>query len=91
MSIFEKKDGSHMILPHYVAIYSGGEITINEEYSDFAWVDINRLEEFEPKIENITDEEYLRSVSAHRIEPCYETPLVLSSIVYDIGADMCIG
>ena len=42
-----------MILPHYVAIYSGGEITINEEYSDFAWVDINRLEEFEPKIENI--------------------------------------
>jgi hypothetical protein len=46
---------------------------------------------FEPKIENITDEEYLRSVSAHRIEPCYEALLVLSSIVYDIGADMCIG
>lgn len=50
---FQKKDGNHMILPHYAAIYSGGEITINEEYSDFAWVDINRLEEFEPKIENI--------------------------------------
>jgi hypothetical protein len=46
---------------------------------------------FEPKIENITDEEYLRSVSAHRIEPRYEAPLVLSSIVYNIGADMCIG
>ncbi len=50
---FVKKDGSHMILPHYPAIYRGGEIIINDEYSEYQWVPLAELKEFEPKIPNI--------------------------------------
>lgn len=50
---FQKKDGSHMVLPHYAAVYRGGDIIINEEYSEFAWVKLTELEEFNPKIDNI--------------------------------------
>lgn len=50
---FQKKDGNHMVLPHYAATYTGGDITINEEYSDFVWAGIQELQEFKPKIENI--------------------------------------
>lgn len=50
---FEKKDGSHMVLPHYVAVYEGGEITINEEYSAYKWIPMSELETFKPKIDNI--------------------------------------
>lgn len=34
-SLFRKKDGSSMILPHYLAIYVDGEINLNEEYSEY--------------------------------------------------------
>ena len=50
---FEKMDGSHMILPHYPAIYRGGEIIINDEYSEYMWVPLAKLKAFEPKIPNI--------------------------------------
>lgn len=50
---FQKKDGNHMVLPHYAAIYTGGEITINEEYSDYQWVPLSKLDDFQPKIDNI--------------------------------------
>lgn len=51
--LFRKKDGNSMILPHIAGIFISGSIKINEEYSDYKWVSINELEEFEPKIGNI--------------------------------------
>lgn len=51
--LFKKKDGSSMILPHFLAIYESGEVTLNEEYSEFSWVSLEDLDKFEPKISNI--------------------------------------
>lgn len=51
---FVKKDGSRMILPHFLAYHIGGEIVLNEEYSEYAWVRLDSLSEFEPKISNIS-------------------------------------
>ncbi len=52
---FVKKDGNFMVLPHYYARYLGGEIKLNDEYSEFRWVDIGDLENFDPKIPNIPE------------------------------------
>lgn len=52
---FKKSDGARMILPHYLAIHTQGEITLSDEYSRFAWVKLTELEAFEPKIKNIPD------------------------------------
>ncbi|NQZ84897.1 MAG: NUDIX hydrolase [Nanoarchaeales archaeon] len=43
----------YMILPHYLAIYESGEIKLNEEYSDYKWIEISKLDNFEPKIKTI--------------------------------------
>lgn len=51
--LFRKKDGNSMVLPHIAGIYVSGEIQLNDEYSDYRWVSIAELENFEPKIENI--------------------------------------
>ncbi len=51
--LFRKKDGNSMILPHYLAIYEGGDIVLNEEYSEYKWVELNSLDDFEPKIPSI--------------------------------------
>lgn len=52
--LFRKKDGSAMILPHYLAIHKEGEVDLNgDEYSEYKWVEINKLDEFEPKIPSI--------------------------------------
>lgn len=51
---FEKKNGSKMIIPHFLALHQGGEPNLNDEYSDFAWVPVGQLEGFEPKISNIS-------------------------------------
>jgi len=51
--IFKNKNGAYMILPHYFAKHIEGEVELNNEYSEYKWVDINDLETFEPKIENI--------------------------------------
>ena len=50
---FKKKSGDYMILPHYLGIYVDGEVKLSDEYSDYKWVEIDKLEEFEPKIENV--------------------------------------
>lgn len=54
--LFRKKDGSSMILPHYYALYMGGEVELNKgEYSEYQWVAIENIAGFEPKIPNIPD------------------------------------
>lgn len=53
--LFRKKDGHSMILPHYLAMYDSGEIDLNDEYSEYKWVELDKLEEFEPKIPDIPD------------------------------------
>ncbi|MDA3855399.1 MAG: NUDIX domain-containing protein [Candidatus Woesearchaeota archaeon] len=53
--LFRKKDGNSMILPHYLAIYEKGNIDLNEEYSEYQWIEIDKLNEFEPKISNIPE------------------------------------
>ena len=50
---FRKKDGNCMVLPHYYAVHVKGEIKLNEEYSEYAWVPLNSLKKFEPKIHTI--------------------------------------
>ncbi|MEV4238941.1 NUDIX domain-containing protein [Nocardia sp. NPDC049737] len=51
--LFKKKDGNSMILPHFYAEYEGGDIELDEEYSDYAWVPVGELDSFEPKIDTI--------------------------------------
>lgn len=53
--LFKKKDGNYMILPHYLAIYESGDINLSEEYSEYKWVEVASLDEFEPKISNISE------------------------------------
>lgn len=53
--LFQKKDGSSMILPHYLAIHVTGDVILNEEYSNFQWVNLADLAKFEPKIPSIPD------------------------------------
>jgi hypothetical protein len=51
--LFKKKDGNSMILPHYLAVFVKGEVKINDEYSEYKWVMIDELNDFEPKVSNI--------------------------------------
>ena len=53
--LFIKKDGHKMIIPHYLAIHEGGEVKLSEEYSEYQWVEIGKLEQFEPKIPGIPE------------------------------------
>jgi len=50
-----KKDGRHMILPHYYARHDRGEIQLNEEYSEFRWVRLDKIASFEPKVFSIPE------------------------------------
>ena len=52
---FVKKDGSAMILPHFYAIHTAGDVVLNEEYSEYAWVPLEDVDNFEPKINTISD------------------------------------
>jgi ADP-ribose pyrophosphatase YjhB (NUDIX family) len=54
-AFFRKKDGNSMILPHYLCVFIEGEISINDEYSDYKWVLIEELNDFEPKIPGIPE------------------------------------
>jgi ADP-ribose pyrophosphatase YjhB (NUDIX family) len=50
---FQKKNGTHMILPHYVAVHEGGDVVLNEsEYSEYKWVALSELTGFGPKVDN---------------------------------------
>jgi 8-oxo-dGTP pyrophosphatase MutT (NUDIX family) len=51
--LFRKKDGNFMILPHYFAIYESGLVSLGEEYSEFAWIGLDKVDAFEPKIPTI--------------------------------------
>ena len=53
--LFTKKDGNVMILPHYLAIHESGEIDLSEEYSEFKWVNIDIIGNFEPKVQSIPE------------------------------------
>ena len=53
MNYFIKKDGTNMVLPHYYARYESGEVILNEEYSDYKWVEVEKIAEFEPKVPTI--------------------------------------
>lgn len=53
--LFRKKDGNSMILPHIPGVFISGDINLNEEYSDYKWVPIAELNDFEPKIDNIPE------------------------------------
>ncbi len=53
--LFRKRDGNSMILPHVAGLFISGDINLNEEYSDYKWVPIVKLNDFEPKIENIPE------------------------------------
>lgn len=50
---FVKTNGQAMVLPHYYARFIGGEIMLNDEYSEYRWVNLRELDQFEPKIETI--------------------------------------
>lgn len=53
---FQKKNGIHMVLPHYVAVHEGGDIVLNEsEYSDYKWVTLEELDALMPKVDNTAD------------------------------------
>lgn len=53
--LFRKKDDNSMILPHIAAIFVSGDIRLSEEYSDYQWIALDKLDMFEPKIKNIPD------------------------------------
>lgn len=50
-----KKNGDNMVLPHYYAKYESGEIKLNEEYSDYKWVKVGELKNFEPKVFSVEE------------------------------------
>lgn len=53
---YQKKNGAHMILPHYVCIHTGGEVQLNDgEYSEYKWVALSELDGFGPKVDNTGD------------------------------------
>ncbi len=52
-TFFRKKDGNAMILPHYLALHVEWGIVLSEEYSEYVWVEIEKLADLEPKIPNI--------------------------------------
>jgi 8-oxo-dGTP pyrophosphatase MutT (NUDIX family) len=53
--LFTKSSGQKMILPHYAGVYKSGNIILNEEYSEYKWINLSSLKKFEPKIANIPE------------------------------------
>lgn len=53
--MFQKQDGNFMIIPHYYAEFGGGEIVLSDEYSEYKWLHVDRLDSFEPKIHTIPE------------------------------------
>lgn len=54
--LYRKKDGNSMVLPHHVALFEGGRITLNpDEYAEYQWVSVADIPTFEPKIGTSTD------------------------------------
>lgn len=53
--LFVKKSGDSMVLPYFYAHHIEGEVILSDEYSEFQWVEIDKLIDFEPKIADIPD------------------------------------
>jgi hypothetical protein len=53
--LFRKKDGNSMIVPHIAGVFLSGEIVLSDEYSEYKWVLVEELRNFEPKVENIPE------------------------------------
>jgi len=53
--LFRKKDGNSMIVAHVAAVFLSGDIVLSEEYSEYQWVVLEELADFEPKITNIPE------------------------------------
>lgn len=52
--LYRKKDGSNMILPHYICQHTAGGVALNQaEYSEWRWIPLDDLATLEPKIESI--------------------------------------
>ena len=50
---YQKKNGAHMVLPHYVAVHVSGDVALNpNEYTEHRWVRVGELDNFGPKIDN---------------------------------------
>ncbi len=57
--LFRKKDGNSMVIPHHVAYYLGGEISLNsQEYDDCQWVPVAKMKDLQPIVSNIPDAVY---------------------------------
>lgn len=52
---FRKQDGNYMIIPHYYAEFGEGKIILSDEYSEYKWLHVDRLDSFEPKIPTIPE------------------------------------
>ena len=50
---FVKNDGHHMILPHFYAEFSGGDIHLSDEYSEYAWLSFDDLRAATNIIDNL--------------------------------------
>jgi 8-oxo-dGTP pyrophosphatase MutT (NUDIX family) len=53
--LFTKQSGQQMIVPHCLAYHVSGDVVLSDEYSDWQWISLQDLAEFEPKIENISE------------------------------------
>jgi hypothetical protein len=42
-----------MVVPHYIAFYKSGEIQLSDEYSNYKWVNIDKLDAFKPVIDTV--------------------------------------
>jgi 8-oxo-dGTP pyrophosphatase MutT (NUDIX family) len=51
--LFRKKDGNTTICPHIAGVFVSGDIILSDEYSEYQWVALAELDQFEPKIPNI--------------------------------------
>lgn len=51
--LFRKKNGDSVVIAHIPARYISGDIELSDEYSDYKWVTLSELKEFEPKASNI--------------------------------------
>ena len=51
--LFCKKDGNRMILPHFYAQHIQGDVSLNDEYSEYSWVPLGELNSFSPMVENV--------------------------------------
>lgn len=71
--LFRKKDGSSMIIPHVVGLFQSGKIVLSDEYSEYKWVLVNQLDDFEPKIPSIPK---LVVWAAKKLSMVQETELV---------------